>query len=523
MDDKEYVIGVDAGTQGARAALVDLHGEIVSLAAHSYPTHYPQPGWAEQDMAEIWRASVTAVRQCLRQVPLRKEQVVGICCDGTSSTVVPVTREGLPLRRAILWMDGRSVEEAGCINATRHPVLKYVGGSDSVEWMVPKALWLKRHEPRLYEAAMIVESTDWFIRRLTGRWTASACNATCKWNYARPAGGWDRRFFRQIGLEDLLDKWPQDVLFMSERAGSLTETAAEELGLPAGIAVAQGGIDAHTGMIGLNAVTPGRMSMILGTSVVHLVLSESPLYDPGIWGPYPEAVLPGLWLLEGGQVSAGSLIKWYRDHLGAAAVASAEREGRSPYEILDEQAGRIPPGAEGLIVLDHWQGNRTPLRDPLSRGAVVGLDLHHTPLHILRAIYEGISFGTRHVLETFARSGTRVTELYACGGGSKSRLWLSILSSACGVPIVLTHTAESVCLGGAICAAVAAGRFRDIREAGREMVRIKETIEPDLSLGDAYDFHYDKYLRVYSGLKETLHELAARAGQNRDFDGGRQR
>lgn len=511
MEDGLYVMGIDAGTQGVRAALFDLAGEVLSLASESYPTYYPQPGWAEQDIDEIWGATTKAARRCLHQVSIRKEQVIGVCCDGTSSTVIPVTREGIPLRRAILWMDGRAVEEAELINATRHPILNYVGGATSVEWMVPKALWLKRHEPRIYDAAsLIVETTDWLIHKLTGRWTASICNATCKWNYARPAGGWDRSYFQQIGLACLLDKWPQDVLFMSEPAGPLTSAAADALGLQPGIIVAQGGIDAHMGMIGLNAVVPGRMAVIMGTSVVHLVLSEYPSYDPGIWGPYPEAVLPGFWLLEGGQVSAGSLIKWYKDHLGAEVTAAAREKGLSPYQILDDRAARIPPGAEGLIVLDHWQGNRTPLRDPLSRGAIVGLTLHHTPIHILRAIYEGISFGTRHILEHFSRNGMRITELYACGGGSNSRLWLCILSSTCGVPIVLTHTAESVCLGGAICAAVAAGRFRDIDEACAAMVRIKEVIEPDPSLTEAYDFYYDKYRRVYSGLKETLHELAAK-------------
>lgn len=515
-----FVLGIDAGTQGVRAALFDLTGEVTSLAAEPYPIYYPQSGWAEQDILEIWQATVKAVNHCLRQAAVPKERIVGVCCDGTSSTVIPVKYDGTPLRRAILWMDGRAVKEAEDIAATGHPVLKYTGGTDSVEWMAPKALWLKRNETEIYDnAGLIIESADWLTHQLTGRWTASICNATCKWNYLKRSGGWDRSFFQQIGLEELLAKWPQDVLDLSERVGSLTPQAAEALGLPAGIAVAQGGIDAHIGMIGMNVITPGRMAVILGTSVVHLVLAEQPLYDPGIWGPYPDAVLPDLWLLEGGQISAGSLINWYKDYFGGNAVRIAEKSGESVYQVIDSQAARIGPGAEGLVVLDHWQGNRTPWRDPLSRGVIAGLSFSHTPAHILRGIYEGISFGTRHILENFSRSGSGVSEIYACGGGTKSRLWLNIMSSVCGIPITLTDTTESVCLGGAICAAVAADCFCDIGEACRRMVKVKEVVEPDLSVKEAYDFYYRQYLQVYAGLKETLHELALANLKGGDFRG----
>lgn len=504
-----YVMGIDAGTQGVRAALADLSGNIVALSSESYPTYYPGPGRAEQDITEIWQATVPAVKKCLNKAGVSGENVVGICCDGTSSTVIPVKKDGTPLRRAILWMDTRAVKEAEEINATGHPVLKYVGNGDSVEWMTPKSLWLKRNEPELYNTAdFIIESTDWFTHKLTGRWTASVCNATCKWNYLRPEGGWNRDFFRKIDLEDIIDKWPKDVLNMSEYVGGLLPQVAEELGLEPGTAVAQGGIDAHIGMFGLNVVEQGRMAAILGTSAVHLVLSEKPLFDPGIWGPYPGAVIPGLWLLEGGQISAGSLIRWFKDYCGYEAVRQAEESGISPYKVIDEQASRVPPGAEGLVVLDHWQGNRTPLRDPLSRGVMAGLSLHHTSAHIARSLYEGISFGTRHVLDNFSKSGQEVKEIHACGGGTKSRLWLKILSSVCGVPVTLTHTTESVCLGGAVCAAVAAGRYKDVKEACAQMVRVKEVIEPDLTWNEAYEFYYNKYLEIYRELRDVLHGLA---------------
>lgn len=504
-----YVLGVDSGTQGVRAQLYNTDGRCISASEQGYGVSFPTPGWAEQDPLEVWRALTLAVRQCVGGAGVPKDHIVGICCDGTSSTVLAVDRFGMPLRDAILWMDGRSVAQADRIASTQHPVLKYAGGQDSVEWMTPKALWLKECEPQTYRQAFkLVETTDWFVYKMTGQWTASLCNTTCKWNYLRPSGGWSVEFLDLIGLGDVLEKWPATVLPVGTRVGQLSKSAAEELGLPPTAYVAEGGIDAHMGMLGLGVTEPGSVAIVLGTSAVQMALTERPLFHPAIWGPYPDAVVPGLWLIEGGQISAGSIIAWFRDNLALDVVSEAQEAGVSPFQLMDSLASTSIPGANGLIVLDHFQGNRTPFRDPYARGAILGLRLSHRRGDIIRAIYESIAFGTRAIFESWRDSGFAVERVYVSGGGSRSKVWLSTLSSVCRIPITLTDDRQSGCLGSAICAAVAADEYSSIRDAARQMVRVRETIEPDTSVFQVHDSNYDKYQRSYDGLRDVMHELS---------------
>jgi FGGY-family pentulose kinase len=505
------VIGIDSGTQSLRAGLFDLTGQPLVYAVREYPIAYPRVGWAEQNPDDWWRTAAETVSECMAKSGARPEDVVGISADGTSCTVVCVDRRGNPVRPGILWMDVRAHQQAERVTATGHPVLKYVGGKESAEWMLPKALWLKEHEPQSYEKAdRIVESTDFLMHKLTGRWAASLCNVTCKWNYASPEGGYPVSLLDALGLPELRQKWPDEVLAMGDPAGELTAEAAKALGLRPGIPVAEGGIDAYTGMLGLAVTRPGRMALVMGSSTCHMALSDRPIFGTGVWGPYPDALLRGTWVLEGGQTATGSIVKWFKDNFAHPAQAAAAAQGRSPYELLDEEAAKVSAGSEGLVVADWWQGNRTPIRDPLVRGAIWGLGLKHTPAHIFRAIYEGTAYGTRHILEDLAAHGFQATEIYACGGGAKSALWLQIHADVCGLPIHLTAVPEATTLGSAICAAVGAGRFPSLDEAARAMVRVTSTVRPDDKNRDTYDFYYRKYIATYDALAPSMHEVTRR-------------
>lgn len=506
-----YYLGIDAGTQSLRAGLFDDRGHAVALESEQYPLYQERPGWAEQDPEDWWHAAKGAVRRCLRSADASPDQVRGISVDGTSSTVVFLDAHGTPLRRAILWMDSRNPDEAAAITATRHPRLRYVGGQESPEWMMAKALWVKENEPEIwYKAVQVMEQTDWLILKLTGEYTASRCNATCKWHYSLPDGGFDDTLLAASGLLELRNKWPQRVLPVGALAGRVTFQAAEDLGLEPGTPVAQGGIDAHVGMIGLDGLQPGKLSVILGTSNVHLTHSEHPVYHPGLWGPYPSAMLEGLWLIEGGQISSGSIVRWFRDVFIANGPSRGTTSASDPYEIMNREAAEVPPGCEGLVILDHWQGNRTPLRDPLSRGVIVGLSLRHRRGHLVRAIFEACAFGTRQVLETLREAGVEVHELRACGGATKSRLWLQIYADVCGVPLILTRVREASVLGSAIVGAFCAGRYGSIEEAAASMVEVREVVEPNASVADVYDYYYERYLQTYQANRDLLHSLAGK-------------
>ncbi|HUT74598.1 MAG TPA: FGGY-family carbohydrate kinase [Armatimonadota bacterium] len=494
-------LGIDCGTQSLRSGIFDLAGKPVVAAVREYPTDFPRVAWAEQQPHDWWNAVKETVAECLDRGRVRPADIAGISLDGTACTVVVAKDNGEPLRPGILWMDVRAHDQAERVTATGDPVLKYVGEKESPEWMIPKALWLKENEPRVYEKAeRIAEVTDWLMFRLTGRWTASLNVATCKWNYATPEGGWPRRLLETLGLPEILDKWPQDVLALGERAGELTKTVAADLGLPAGIPVAEGGIDAYTGMLGMATVKPGRMAVVMGSSTCHMGLSDRGIFGSGVWGPYPDALIRGTWVLEGGQTATGSIVKWFRDSFAAGAS----------YAALDEKAAAIPPGAEGLVLVDYFQGNRTPIRDPLVRGALWGLGLKHTPAHVFRAILEGTAYGTRHILEDLTAHGFKAAELYATGGGAKSRLWLQITADVCGLPIFLSEVGEATTLGSAIAAAVGAGYYPDLAQASANMVTITGEVKPDPARRDDYDFYFRQYVETYPALAPLMHEVSRR-------------
>ncbi len=504
-----YVLGIDCGTQSLRSALFDLEGRLLASSTQQCPVTHPRVSWAEQNANDWWEACKATVPAVLNEAGVSADDIAGLAVDGTSCTVVVCRADGTPLRPVILWMDQRAYEQAERITATEDPILRYVGGSDSPEWMLPKALWLKEHERETYDRAdVIAEGTDWLLFRLTGQWTASINCITCKWNYARPEGGWSQAMLKAVELDDLRPKWPQRIVELGEKVGELSPTAAEALGLKAGTPVAEAGIDAYAAMFGLDVVQPGRLALVMGSSTCHMALCSEGIFGTGAWGPYPDALLPGTWVLEGGQTATGSIVQWFKNNFAHAQQAEAKQRGLDPYEVLDEQAAGIPPGCEGLLCLDYFQGNRTPLRDPLARGMFWGLSLKHTPAHLFRAIYEGTAFGTRQILEDLGTGGFQGEAIYACGGGARSRLWLQIHADVCRVPILLTREPEATVLGTAICAAVGAGLFGSIQEASARMVTVTERIEPQPKNAEVYDFYYDKYLRTYPAMKNLFHQVA---------------
>lgn len=495
-------MGMDLGSSGARVGVYAADGTPLSKAEVPYPTVYPQPGRAEQSPAHWWQALCAASRQALAR--LREPcDIRTVTVGATSSTVLMVDARNEPLGNALLWMDSRAVDEAAAFNATAHPYLKYCGGEVSVEWMGPKSLWLKKHSPLFPRAVRVVEMLDYVNFRLSGRWVASQCNATCKWNYVDKLGGFAPDLFAAAGF-DRLDLWPQEVLPMGAPIGRLTPQAATALGLSSRPELLQGGIDAHVGMFGLGVVEPGRIAVIMGTSFVHLALTQVEVFTPGLWGPYPNAVMPGCNLLEGGQISAGANVRWFRDTL-------ARDRGQEAYAALSAEASAIPPGSDGVLALDFWQGSRTPLKDPVLQGALLGLKLHHAQAHLFRAILESVAYGCRHVLDAFAAAsgGERADSLAVCGGPTRNPLWMQIIADVCQTRMRIPEDADGGLLGGAVLGAMHTGEYASAAEATAAMVRLRAVLEPEPAAMAAYEPHYALYKAAITALTPVMHANAA--------------
>jgi len=299
-------------------------------------------------------------------------------------------------------------------------------------------------------------------------------------------------------------------LKLGEVVGKLSKRAAEELHLKPGILVAEGGCDAYIGILGLNVVRPGTAALIAGSSHVLLPITDKEIYIKGIFGIHPDCVIPGLNVMEGGQVSSGSIIKWFKDNFTKSEEIKAQKMGISHYDLLNQMAGKLPIGSEGLIVLDYWQGNRNPYTDYFTQGAIWGLTLKHTTGHIFRVIMEGVAFGTENILRTLSENGLQIDAVHISGGTVKSDLWLKIHADVSNVPFIVPEFTESTILGSAICASVGAGIYGNITEASNNMVRMKRAIEPDRKNHEQYEFYFDKYRKTYFALKELMHEMANR-------------
>ncbi len=502
------VLGIDAGTEAIKAGIFDNAGNLIASGSRNYKTYFPKPGWAEQDPDEWWAGLVGAVRDCLKAAPVPPEAMQGICADATTCTVIPLDAKGDPLRRALLWMDVRATEQAARIFETGHEALRYSLAGVTAEWMPPKLLWLKENEPDTYQsAAYFIEFTDWIAYKLTGHIALNLDTITQRWYYHLPSGGWPTDFYETIGLGGVEAKFPDDILRIGEIVGSLSPAAAQELGLPAGIPIAMGGGDAFIGLLGMDVVEPGDLGVVMGSSNVLSGLSAEEVHFPGIFGSFPDAVIPGLNLIEGGQVSTGSILSWFKRNFAGDAVEQARAQGLSVYQLLDAEADQIPVGSDGLIVLDYFQGNRTPHTDSLARGVVLGLSLQSSRAHVFRAVMEGVAYGMKDILDTFAHHQCEVSRVIACGGATHSQLFMQIYADVIGKPIYTTRVAEASLLGAGVAAAVGAGWYPTLEEAAHNMVTISGEYQPDLTRHQQYQFYVQKYQETYHQLKSVMHAV----------------
>ncbi|MCL2856114.1 MAG: FGGY family carbohydrate kinase [Oscillospiraceae bacterium] len=509
---KKYVLGFDGGTGGVRAGIYDKQGNEISFASTEYPTYHPHSGWAEQDPADWWSCLAQSVGKAIKAAGVTKEEIVAVSYETTCCSVMLCMNDGTPLRNSLIWMDVRSSQEAAFLASTGNPALKFNGyGNVSAEWMPCKALWLKRNEPESYaRAEKLCEYADWITFKLAGQWTANLCNMSTRWYYDARNGGFPIDFYEQIGLGDALGKFPQKIHHIGDVLGKITKEAAAHLGLSEDTIVGQGGVDAYVGILGLGVTAPGKIGLITGSS--HLILGLTDVFNyrkGGVFGPYPDSVIKGLGLVEGGQTSSGSILSWYIKHF----CKDLDTLPGGAYAVLNREATKIPPGADGLLVLDWWQGNRTPYTEPDLRGIIYGLSLSHTQAHLFRAIMEGVAFGTENVFASFRQAGYPVDEIYMGGGTTNSDLFMQIHADVSNVTIHVPENPQAPTLGSAILAAKAAGFYDTVDQATTAMVRYAKTIRPNPENHEKYKAIFAQYQKAYPEFGRWMKETRLAYGK----------
>jgi FGGY-family pentulose kinase len=526
---KKAFLGIDVGTGSVRVGAFDANGKLRGKGEHPIKIWRPKADYVEQSSEDIWKATGKAVRFCLKSGRIKPGAVGGLSFDATCSLVAladgfkPVTVS--PTRRdnqnVIVWMDHRATREAEALNAAGHAVLRYVGGKISPEMEPPKLMWIKNHLKQTWKkASKFIDLADYMVYRATGSDSRSLCTTVCKWTYlghTGSAGGYRMDFFKSAGIEDLFenDRVPLVSQPMGTLAGELTGAAAGELGLVAGIPVGVGIIDAHAGGIGsLGPVqqVPKKnkspfdeaIALIGGTSSCHMAVSKEARFIRGVWGPYYSAMIPGLWLNEGGQSATGSLIDYMiRNNASYPMIAKTARaEGRDVYAFLNRMIRKLKSKHGNAVfsrlhMLPDHHGNRSPRSDPAARGMLSGLTLNATVEEVALwygATIQAIAYSTRHIIEAMNAKGYKISRIYMSGGHLKNEVFIQEHADVTGCEMVMPKEPEAVLLGAAILGAVAAGEYGDVLSAMRAMSGVDKVYRSDPSTRDFHDNKYAIYM-----------------------------
>jgi L-ribulokinase len=539
---------VDFGTLSARALVVRVSdgaeaGTAVSEYAHGVIDRELDgrelpPDWALQDPADYTAALGEAIPAAIRDAGIDPAQVIGVATDFTASTCMPVLGDawgtplcqlpglaGRPHAYPKLWKHHAAQPQADRINQAAHDrhekwINRY-GGKISSEWQFAKALQVLDEDEEMYQrAGRWIEAADWIIWQLCGSETRNACTAGYKGIYQEgqyPSqeflGALDRRF-----ASFAADKLAHPISPLGALAGRLTPAAAALTGLPEGIAVAIGNVDAHVTVPAAGPVAPGKMVAIMGTSTCHMVNGTELAEVPGMCGVVDGGIVAGLWGYEAGQSGVGDIFAWFtRNGVPGQYAEEARRRGVSLHQLLDEMAAAQAPGASGLIALDWENGNRSVLVDAGLSGVIVGLTLASTAPEIYRALIEATAFGTRLIIETFKASGVPVTEVVAAGGLTKSAPVMQIYADVTRTPLSVTESEQAPALGSAIHAAVAAGAYPDVPAAAAVMGRCsRDVYRPDAARADVYDRLFAEYVRLHDYFGRGENEVMYRLRDIRD-------
>ncbi|KAL0482839.1 D-ribulokinase [Acrasis kona] len=544
-----YTVGVDVGSGSVRAAIVNVeNGEILneSISTNEIKTWHDRTDFYEQSSRNIWECTCNVVKAAVQKVQKKnsniQDEIVGIGFDATCSLVAvdlsggtaSISLDGRPETDIILWADHRANSQAEHINSLNHNVLQYVGGIISPEMETPKLLWIKQNLPDLYNNSNIhfFDLADYLVYKSTGQHDVrSECTTICKWTYSSNAvrdqtNGWDSTYFSSLGLDLLLsqNRIGTRILPMGQPVGNgLTKQSADAFNLRVNTPVAVSAIDAHAGGIGsVGASLPNvhginvqdRIVIIAGTSSCHMAVSNAEVFVRGVWGPFYSAMIPGMWLSEGGQSAVGKLM----DHVVQSHVyyprllEVSKNQNKHVFQLLNEKLDEMRGGGDvsllskSLHVLPYFHGNRSPLANPSCRGVISGLTISHS-IEDLALLYlatiQAISYGTRHIIESINEArekvgAEKVSRIIMCGGLSKNKLFVKMHSDVTQSTVYVPKESEAMIVGSAILGAVAGGAYQSVSEAMSKMNSVGDVVTPS---DENIDYHRKKYL-IYREMYE---------------------
>jgi xylulokinase len=496
-----YMLGLDVGTSGAKAVLIAADGSVLATATEEYSLSTPQPLWSEQDPEDWWRGSQAALQRVVDESGVPSAEIVGLGLTGQMHGAVFLDQHDAVIRPAMLWNDGRTQAQCDAITAQvgAERLIAIAGNPALTGFQAPKVLWLREHEPQHYaHVRRLLLPKDYIRLQLTGEYASDASDAAGTLLLDLQARDWSDPILDAL---EIPRAWLPRVYEGPEVTGHLRPEVAASLGLPAGLPVVAGGGDNAAAAIGTGIIAEGAISASIGTSGVLFAHSDTIRLDPqGRLHSFCHAA-PGAYHLMAVTLSAGGSFQWLRNTLRAIDPALS-------YDHMVALAQQTPPGAEGLLFLPYLSGERTPHRDPLARGALIGLTQRHTLGHIARAVMEGVVFSLRDGQSIMAELGLPLTEVRAIGGGARSMIWRQMQADILGTPIVTMRAEEGPAFGAALLAGVGAGLYPDVSAAVAAAVATSATIMPQSEAQHVYAELYPRYHQLYDALRPTFNALA---------------
>jgi xylulokinase len=499
-----YVIGCDIGTSGTKAILISESGKIVAKVMVEYPLLTPHPGWAEQHPDTWVKAAFAAIAGVVRKAGVFANDVKGLGFSGQMHSSVFLDKDGKVLRPALLWCDTRTHEE--CLEITRKVGLsnlrKWVSNPALEGFTLPKILWVKKHEPKIYaKIAQVLMPKDYVRYKLTGVLATEVSDAAGTLYFDVKNRRWSKEILNRLGISPL---WFPQVVESQQICGHLTPSASKALGLKAGTPVVGGGADNTCGAVGNGIIQTGDVMASIGTSGVFFAHSDKVKVDPLLRAHSFCHSVPKKWYLMGVMLSAGFSLRWYRDGLGLTEKQLGEKKGIDPYNVLSNLAKKAPEGSEGLLFLPYLMGERTPHKDPNARGAFVGISARHSRAHFARAVFEGITFGMRDSLEIFRELKVPIRRVVATGGGAVNPFWRQMQADIYGKEVVTVSGGEGPAFGAAILAMVGTGLHPSISSACAKLVRVSTKTQPKASSVRRYNEWYGEFKKLYPALRESF-------------------
>jgi xylulokinase len=496
------VLGIDVGTGGSRAVLLDEKGRVIDSATFEHVAFAsPQTGWAEQHPHDWGKASKAAIKKVLQKTATPADEIAAVALTGQMHGAVLLDEADRVLRPALIWCDQRTADECEYLNSRIGPrrIIELTCNPALTNFTLTKLLWVRKHEPEIWKRfRSFLLPKDYVRMLLTGERAMDVAEASGTLLLDVANRQWSREM---LDYAELDERCLPKLYESPEVVGAISASGAAETGLKVGTPVIAGAGDQAAGAVGMGIVAPGAVSATIGTSGVVFAATDRPALDAqGRVHTFCHAV-PGRWHVMGVTQAAGLSLRWFRDRFGAGA-----EDGRDPYERLCEEAVMAPSGSDGVLWTPYLMGERTPHLDPEARAALVGLNAKHGRSHIIRAILEGVAFSLRDTLTIFDEMKVPVREIRLGGGGARAALWRQIQADVYGRTVSTVKAEEGAAYGAAILAGVGVGIWSDVEAACTEVIQISMRSEPDPQSAKVMNERYTKYRKIYpalAGLNDT--------------------